>query len=232
MRIVFLDIDGVLNSYSTKEKYNGFIGIDSALVKNLAEFINLSNQEEETNIVLSSSWRLGQDRNGDYIPDSYQYVVDKLAEFELSIFDDTPRLKWNNNFGDHRGREITAWFYQNRDINISGYVVLDDVCFKDFKKYEITPHLVQTSLLYNGGFQEKYIKQALEIIKIPIKKNNKQKNIKIFKIGDVEIQAESHEEAFEMLYSGMVYKEVSKDDFYDIKVVGDDTTKYFWIRSG
>ena len=163
-----MDVDGVLNCMSTKERYNGFIGVDDALLRNFAEFIRTSNEEEETQIVLSSSWRIGQDRSGAEIPDGYEYIQTKLAEHGLSIYDDTPRLKCGDDGYRKRGREIAAWLYLNRDKEISGYVVLDDVFFDDFKKYKISAHLVRTSPAYNGGFHKDNGKQALRILRLPV----------------------------------------------------------------
>ena len=94
MRIVFLDVDGVLNCRSTKERHRGFIGIDSLHVEILSRIIEKSDREEKTELVLSSSWRIGQDRNGSDIPDGYRYLMNKLSEYHLRIYDDTPRLKW------------------------------------------------------------------------------------------------------------------------------------------
>ncbi|MCR4684571.1 MAG: hypothetical protein K5649_03800 [Lachnospiraceae bacterium] len=159
-----MDVDGVLNCLSTKERHGGFIGIDPSLVAILAELIRLSNQYEDTRIVLSSSWRIGEDRTGAKIPDSYQYLQISLAEHGLSIYDDTPRLKWGVRGQSRRGREIAEWLYKHRDKGISGYVVLDDVLFHDFSKYGITDHLVQTSLDFGGGLQKEDIKRALQIL--------------------------------------------------------------------
>ncbi len=165
MRIVFLDVDGVLNCVSTKEKHNGFKGIDQRLVENLADFVRISEEEEATNIVITSSWRVGQNRNGIEIPDSYQYLAKRLKENGISIYDDTPRLKWGMR-GRHRGREIAAWFYMNNDKEVNGYVVLDDELFPDYEKYKIIPHLILTSRLSDdGGFQRSQIDQALQIIR-------------------------------------------------------------------
>ena len=167
MRIVFLDVDGVLNCAFTKETYQGFIGADHSLVENLSIFLNKSNEEEETKIVLSSSWRIGQDRNGADIPDSYNYLSGKLAEYGLTIYDDTPRIPWSRG-QSRRGREIAGWFYMNRNLDIRGYVVLDDVLFEDFERYKILPHFVRTTFFsQSGGFRESYINKAMEIIRLP-----------------------------------------------------------------
>lgn len=166
MRIVFLDVDGVLNCITTRERYKGFIGVDSAHVEILSKIIEISNREEKTEIVLSSSWRIGQDRDGTDIPDGYMYLMEKLSEYDLNIFDDTPRLKWGNRGRDRRGREIAGWLYLNREKNVTGYVVLDDEPFEDFRKYRILPHLVLTSFASNGGLREEHIKPTLTALRL------------------------------------------------------------------
>ncbi len=166
MRIIFLDVDGVLNCLSTKETYKGFIGIDPRLVEKLAVLYKQSSAEEETNIVISSSWRIGQDRNGCEMPGSYAYLTRMLEAEGMSIFDDTPRLKVGVKGRSRRGREIAEWFYRNRNLDITGFVVLDDEFFDDFKKYGISAHLVRTSYAPgNGGFQKKHVKQAMRILR-------------------------------------------------------------------
>ena len=39
MRIIFLDVDGVLNCSSTKERFQGFIGIDDRFAKTFASLV-------------------------------------------------------------------------------------------------------------------------------------------------------------------------------------------------
>lgn len=168
MRIVFLDVDGVLNCTSTKDKFEGFTGIDDRFTANLKTLIDKSNEKDETNIVMSSSWRIGQERNTiEKIPKDYTYLTEKLALQGLTIYDDTPRFNWWGTCYNPRGREITAWLYQNRNKNITGYVVIDDERFHDFKKYGITKRFVQTSWRGDGGFREKHIKKALSLLDIP-----------------------------------------------------------------
>ena len=164
MRVIFLDVDGVLNCMSTRERYKGFVGIESRLVANLAELVECSNRVDDTRIVLSSSWRVGQDRNGADIPDGYGYLLRRLDKYGLSIFDDTPRLKWGVRGRSRRGREIEGWLYLNRELDISGYVVLDDEVFEDFERYGITDHLVLTSMGKNGGFRKEHIREALGVL--------------------------------------------------------------------
>ena len=59
MKIIFLDVDGVLNCKSSKSRCGGFLGIDDSKVKLLKEIIDITGAK----IVLSSSWRYGWRRN-------------------------------------------------------------------------------------------------------------------------------------------------------------------------
>ncbi len=159
-----MDVDGVLNCAKTKERYKGFIGIDSELVANLADIVNISRLEEDTEIVLTSSWRIGKSRKGEEITDSYSYLMKKLCEYGLSIYDDTPRLTWGKG-RSKRGREIQGWLYVNRHLDISNYVVLDDEEYADYDKYGVTPHLVKTSFKGDGGLRKEHVRSALNVLR-------------------------------------------------------------------
>lgn len=54
LKVIFLDVDGVLNRNSTTERFGPYIGIDLELVENLKYIL----EETGAKIVLSSTWRL------------------------------------------------------------------------------------------------------------------------------------------------------------------------------
>ena len=51
MKVIFLDVDGVLNSVDTSEVFQGFVGIDDKLVSKLRKIVRATGAQ----IVLSSS---------------------------------------------------------------------------------------------------------------------------------------------------------------------------------
>lgn len=51
MRIVFLDIDGVLNCKSTRQRHKGFIGIDPVHVEILSRIIRKEHIEQTLRIL-------------------------------------------------------------------------------------------------------------------------------------------------------------------------------------
>jgi hypothetical protein len=127
MKIIFLDIDGVLNSQilyesGTREERGAM------LYRKAIEQINRIVDETGAKIVISSSWRHSglEECNG------------KLLRFGLKekAIDVTPSLyfaknKYDYNYSVPRGCEIKAWMEMNKGIlgdKISKvrYVILDD----------------------------------------------------------------------------------------------------------
>ena len=168
MRIIFLDVDGVLNHSSTSEFFGPYIGIDTFNLACLAVLVEDSNKEEETKIVLSSSWRAGVNNKGAEMPGSYQYLTERLKEEELILYDETPILPQTDIFSP-RGKEITTWLENHKDLNITSYVVLDDELFPDFKEYGITKRLVRTTWYGpRAGLTPRHIAVALSVLRRPL----------------------------------------------------------------
>ncbi len=79
MNVIFLDIDGVLNSRETEESCNGVIGIDSDKVARLAEIVTSNNAI----LLLTSTWRLHwwkKEKEDDEQHPLGEYLDKKLAE--------------------------------------------------------------------------------------------------------------------------------------------------------
>ena len=80
-RVIFLDVDGVLNSASTYEfNPNGCIGVDDRNIKRLKRLID----ETKAEIALSSDRRLD-------LP-AFDYLCKRLSEHGLYISGKTPDL--------------------------------------------------------------------------------------------------------------------------------------------
>ena len=151
MKIVFLDIDGVLNCSDSKSTCQGLIGIDDKKVKLLSEIV----YNTKSKIILISSWKIhwesfykeDQDDIGNYLDR-------KLKHQRLYITDKT------RHYGSERGREISE-FLQN--IQVEQWIVLDDEIFKDYEKFNILPHLVKTDF-YNGGLKQEHVEIAINML--------------------------------------------------------------------
>ena len=151
-RIIFLDIDGVMNSSATALKY-GFGGwfqeTDVAtrhnvlwgqdLVHNLKYIVEQTGAE----IVISSTWRLS-------------FSVDKFKEMfaiyywpDAPVIDKTVELK-------NRGLEVNEWLSRHQ---VSSYVILDD---NNWFLTEQQTRFVQTSI--DDGLTLDHAKRAVEIL--------------------------------------------------------------------
>lgn len=114
--VVFLDVDGVLNSKTTVQRTpEGYQGIDDARVELLD---NVLKKMGGGKIVLSSDWKELKPIQEDYI-----YLVSKLSKYGLSISDFTKDKKHD------RGAGIVQYLEEHPEIE--EYVILDD-CMFDF----------------------------------------------------------------------------------------------------
>ena len=152
MRIVFLDIDGVLNSKrydleKTPEQGN----IDEtrlALLKRLADQTGAS-------LVLISSWRKHWDQNEALCDDVGRELNDTFRRHGLSIMDKTPDV-------DPRDRpaEVRRWLDEHRG-EVAQYVILDDI---PWGWGELEDRHVRTDYLVGRGLGERHVREACEIL--------------------------------------------------------------------
>lgn len=139
-RIIFLDIDGVLNNDHTKEKFMGFTGVDERLAKMFVDWYST----RDYTIILSSSWR---------IDTAFGDFKAELKRNGILWFDETPQL-----LSLGRGREIKVKLDQYVPEK---YVILDDYGPSEFLK-EQRPRLVQTSA--HKGLEPKKLAKIDELM--------------------------------------------------------------------
>lgn len=142
--VVFLDIDGVLNSNfwnetHTKELSDGSL-IDDEKIGLLAELI----RRTDAQIILHSGWRFWFDDAGQPLRREAEKLVELLAGAELTIAGFTPDLtseeiRRTKKFSLVKADEILVWLRAHPDVN--GWVVLDDL---DLHHARIAQHQVKT----------------------------------------------------------------------------------------
>lgn len=143
-KVVFLDIDGVLNSNfwnetHTKELSAGSL-IDDEKIGLLAELI----RRTDAQIILHSGWRFWFDSAGQPLRAEAEKLVELLADAGLMIAGFTPDLtteeiRRTKKFSLVKADEILAWLRAHPDVN--GWVVLDDL---DLHHARIAQHQVKT----------------------------------------------------------------------------------------
>lgn len=176
-KVIFLDVDGVLNCKHTEERIWGedgkfeYVGIEDQKVELLAKIIGATGAV----IVLTSTWRKNKVRNVndgltnlDDVDDAttadslkngltpYLYLQEKLKKVGLQIFDNTP----DSGLVFGRGREIRAWLDSHPEV--SNYVILDDEEFWDFRECGLEDHIVCTRFI--SGLTEDTVEDAIRVL--------------------------------------------------------------------
>lgn len=168
-KVIFLDVDGVLNSSRTLYED---ISLEDDLISNLKELVDKTGAK----IILSSSWRLSTE--------AIATLMDKLDKFGLAIsgmtcdgvdldwlekyeFDTTKKyLDTKFDYDENkqikithdRGAEIFKWLHDHDDC---AYVILDDE-IEDIKPYFNELVIVKTS--YKTGLTKEDVKKAIQIL--------------------------------------------------------------------
>lgn len=164
MNIIFLDVDGVLNSlayfnsFSTCEEQSEFNDINDYNLRLLAKLYHTVNAE----IVLSSTWRYLDDPTDDSIYPMYVYLVQELSRYNMRILDKTPVIK------GIRPLEIKIWANEH---NCNTFISLDDdFSINDYSRYGIGFNLIHTKYFVNnikdGGLQPRHVEDAIRKFKV------------------------------------------------------------------
>lgn len=106
MKVIFLDVDGVLNN-STLLYHYGLDYIDAEMTELVASLVKSTGAK----VVLSSSWRLHSH--------SEKTVRDFLADYGVEIMDVTPHLPRKR-----RCLEISRWLADH--LEVTYYAIIDD----------------------------------------------------------------------------------------------------------
>ena len=148
MKIIFLDIDGVLNSDKWyHERSDRADEIDETTLPYLKWIVT----ETGAKIVLSSSWRKLGKQNPDYLE-----LLRILATYGLEIYSETPH---NSRYGRWRGNEIMEWI-DSRGTEVESIVILDD----DSDMCDLMPFLVKMNWKRDRGLGKTHAEAAIELL--------------------------------------------------------------------
>ena len=140
MRIIFLDIDGVLNNAKSNEESLTFPCIDDVNLRQLKNIVEATGAR----VVLTSTWK------EDYLEDE---AVRRFLDDRLPICGVTEDRILD------RGKGILA--YLSAHPEVKSYVILDDELF-DYVECELIDHLVRT--FYDCGLTEMDAERAIRIL--------------------------------------------------------------------
>ena len=140
MKVIFLDIDGVLNNARSNEESITFPCIDDVNLQHLKHIID----ETNASIVLTSSWKEDYQDND---------AIRSFINEKVPVFDTTDDNILN------RGKGILEYLSAHRDVE--SLVILDDEAF-DFEECGLMDHWIKTS--YGCGLTEMDAERAIRIL--------------------------------------------------------------------
>ena len=142
MKVIFVDVDGVLNSDDFIDSVKGSQDIDIKTIRLLKNAVN----ETGAKIVMDTSFRYTK---------SFLKVQEMLLQNGI-LFDKTPFID------NERGKEIKQYLAEHKDIE--DYILLDDVIFPEFDD-ELLEHLIKmddtNSRGIGKGLQEKDVEEII-----------------------------------------------------------------------
>ena len=151
MKVIFLDIDGVLNSSAyDRERSDTDGNIDKTRLPLLKELVD----KTDAKIVLSTSWRKHWDKNESLCDETGRLLNSTFAEAGLEIYDKTPKIGYLE-----RSEEIRMWLKDNPHTD--SFVIFDD---NMYNWGDLSKHYIQTGYYRGRGLDEEHIARALEIL--------------------------------------------------------------------
>jgi hypothetical protein len=156
LRIIFLDIDGVLNNKGSFKDPQM-----DPLDPNAIQLLNDLVRDTEACIVISSAWRIGNTlhwiqlmmrRAGFRFPER---IIGATMEIPKDDDGDILALSINGEFERNRGQEIALWLKQ---VQADSFVIFDD----DDDMDPVQDHLIRTT--FDSGLLEEHIEQAKKML--------------------------------------------------------------------
>jgi hypothetical protein len=153
MKVIFLDLDGVLNSdrYDRERdwsKTNTYI--DETRLPLLKRIVD----ETGAKIVFSSTWRDHWNADPALCDEDGKYINECFARYGLSIYDKTPEI---GSFTERKA-EIAQWLQEHKTER---YVIIDDFYYG---WEEMNPFYVRTDMKVDRGLEERHVLKAIAIL--------------------------------------------------------------------
>lgn len=158
MKVLFLDIDGVLNFSSDGEdtyydKYcKSEVALDQECIKRLKRLVSIF---PDLKIVWSTDWRNVKGRCWNKWKNPVKYLEETCLWLAERVIGKTPAK-----MSSERWHEVKWWLDENLE-DVDGYAVLDDIQFpRDW--FGIERHCITTST--REGFTEGKLAEAVKIL--------------------------------------------------------------------
>jgi hypothetical protein len=153
MKVIFLDIDGVLNSrrYDRERAFGDGNNIDVSRLPLLREIV----EQTGARIVLTSTWRVHWDASPALCDEIGKGLTALFAEYGLGLFDKTPVLSASD-----RAEEVSAWLFSHAK-EVEAFVIIDDILAG---WGELSDRLVRTSPMIGRGLEQMHVERAIRLL--------------------------------------------------------------------
>ena len=161
-KVIFLDIDGVLNSNSQNQEPGAEISDGTLIYREKVRLLAQLVRRTKAELILHSGWRFWFDSDGTPLRPESQYLVDLLAEEGLHLSGMTPDLtteeiRDTKKFSLVKADEIPLWLKLHSSVN--RWAVLEDL---DLHRKELANHQVKPNSA--TGLTSKDIAEAEKIL--------------------------------------------------------------------
>lgn len=154
MKVIFLDLDGVLNSmaYDRMRNWAELTDIDETRLELVKEIVDATGAK----IVFTSTWRTDWDKDPSLRDENGRYIADTFARYGLEIYDKTPDFGLNADRGD----EIREWI-KGVATALESFVIIDDFVYDWGDMYG---NFVKTSPYIGRGLEHEHVQKAIRIL--------------------------------------------------------------------
>lgn len=167
MKVIFLDVDGVLNYIGYKNSKTSNICLEK--VELLSEICTKTNAK----VVVISSWC----GTKEYIPSIYNTLIKILKKYNISVVGKVPMTNYKEHYINSFNLEDLLNFKlenkENRAVKVQEYlnthsiknfVILDD-CDYGWKYYGYKDKWIQPTFFNeHGGLQKEHVERAIKIL--------------------------------------------------------------------
>ena len=144
MKVIFLDVDGVLNSEMWNEKHRNEVQNGVCIDESKVELLTMIIKKTGAVIVLHSGWRFWLGDKLESLNREAEFLLSLLKKHGIEIYDITPdfsteEIRRTKKFSLVKAGEIIDWI---RVHHVTEYLILDDL---DLYLDEIVPYQIRTN---------------------------------------------------------------------------------------
>jgi hypothetical protein len=163
MIVVFLDVDGVLNSESWNETHKYELMNGKYIDEHKVELFSVIIKNTNAVVVMHSGWRLWLNKDLQPIRTEAEYLLSLFKKYQVEIYDKTPdfsteEIRKEKKFSLIKAKEINAWLDEHMEV--LRFLILDDL---DLNDEDLSYKQIRTDSKI--GLTEDNVKLAIKLLR-------------------------------------------------------------------